>query len=94
MTHADALAEWIDRHMPDALARDELATLVNRVVYERTRDANDLAESSVRWFGFSDRKRILWGVDYNQAARDLYERACKHVGRIPLPKDQPKSNNQ
>jgi hypothetical protein len=53
-------------------------------------DAQQLADSVIRWFGFSDRKRVLWGADYNQAARDLYERACALAGRLPLPKDQPK----
>ena len=53
-------------------------------------EAQALAESIIRWFGFSDRKRVLWGDDYNQAARDLYERACKLAGRLPLPKDQPR----
>ena len=59
---------------------------------EDARSGDEMAESVIRWFGFSDRRRILWGADYNQAARDLYERACKHTGRIPLPKDQPKTN--
>lgn len=52
-------------------------------------EAQQLAESIIRWFGFSDRKRIFWGADYNQAARDLYERACRLAGRLPLPADQP-----
>ena len=52
-------------------------------------EAQQIAESVIRWFGFSDRRRILWGAEYNQAARDLYERACRLAGRLPLPKDQP-----
>lgn len=50
-------------------------------------EAQKLAESVIRWFGFSDRRRIVWSTDYNQAARDLYERACRLAGRLPLPKD-------
>lgn len=53
------------------------------------KEAQKLAESTIRWFGFSDRGRIFWGPGYNQAARDLYERACRVAGRLPLPKDQP-----
>ena len=55
-----------------------------------TADVQRLAESAIGWFGFHDRKRIIFGPDYNQAARDLYERACRVAGRLPLPKDQPK----
>ncbi len=52
-------------------------------------DVQQLAESVIRWFGFADRKRIFWGPEFNQAARDLYERACRVAGRLPLPTDQP-----
>lgn len=53
-------------------------------------EAQRLADSAIGWFGFHDRRRIIFGDGYNQAARDLYERACRIAGRLPLPKDQPK----
>jgi hypothetical protein len=56
----------------------------------QSEQAEDVAERIVRWFGFDDRKRIFFGPDYNQTARDLYEAACAATGRTPLPKDQPK----
>lgn len=53
--------------------------------------AQELAERVIRWFGFDDRRRVIWGPDYNQSARGLYEHACRVAGRIPIPADQPKS---
>lgn len=45
----------------------------------------ELAKSVVAWFGFDRRKEITWGPDYNQAARDLYVKACGLVGAEPRP---------
>lgn len=45
----------------------------------------NLAHSVVNWFGFNRRQEVTWGPDYNQAARDIYERACRIVGLPPHP---------
>lgn len=44
----------------------------------------DLARSVVGWFGFDRRKEIVWGPDYNQAARDIYVKACLLIGVDPI----------
>jgi hypothetical protein len=44
----------------------------------------ELARSIVGWFGFDRRKEIVWGSDYNQAARDIYEKACALIGVEPI----------
>lgn len=43
----------------------------------------DLAHAVVRWFGFDRRQEITWGQHYNQAARDMYVKACELTGAVP-----------
>lgn len=48
-------------------------------------DHVDLAHAVVRWFGFDRRREVTWGPEYNQAARDIYEKACRVTGATPHP---------
>ncbi len=47
-------------------------------------DDMELARSVQRYFLLDDRRKILLGPDYNQAARDVYERACRYLGERPM----------
>lgn len=44
----------------------------------------ELARSIQRYFLLDERRKIIWGADYNQAARDVYERACRYLGEEPM----------
>lgn len=45
----------------------------------------ELASRVVAWFGFDRRDEVTWGPQYNQSARDLYERACALMSVTPHP---------
>lgn len=50
----------------------------------------ELAQSVVRWFGFDRRREVQWAPPgqpqhYNQAARDIYVKACRLIGVEPIP---------
>jgi len=44
----------------------------------------ELARSIQRYFFLDAKQQIVWGPDYNQAARDVYERACRYLGQEPI----------
>lgn len=44
----------------------------------------ELARAVQRYFLLDARRQIIWGADYNQAARDVYERACLYLGEAPM----------